>query len=1121
MKDWNRRDWLRLIAAGALVGRQPGIFQAAPTCGWTPRYPAAPQFESLFPLIDPSADRFLEEQPAFRVETFFARWPGEPLLGSFKGKIDLREFKVTRIEIQNQQPLTLRCRVRFELARRTLEAPWARVGEAEVILTEASGELRVSSVRTLHAREVTLPRQLYREVTGSVFADCDSFPAQMAVGTDEWRQRLDVAAGIDVYGNCGLAAGDIDGDGWDDLYVCQPGGLPNRLYRNRGDGTFEDVTEAAGVGVLDTTAAALFVDFDNQGRQDLLVVCSNGPLLFRNDGSGRFALQPEAFPFAEPPAGTFTAAAAADYDGDGYVDIYFCLYSYYQGLSQYRVPLPYHDARNGPPNFLFRNLGNGRFADVTAATGMRVNNDRYSFACSWCDFDKSGKPSLYVANDFGGKNLYRNNGDGTFTDVARQAGVEDIGAGMSVAWADWLGSGRQDLYVANMWTAEGLRLSAGGDFPSAVSAGARRHYRKHAMGNSLFRNAGGGSFSDVTASSGSGFGRWSWGSDAIGQDLYVTNGMITGTGGAELNSFFWRQVVEKSPETAVAKAAYELGWSALNERIRMGDSWSGAERNVYFRHRGDGTFEDISAVSGLDTAADSRAFVLADIDGDGRAELILKNRTAPQVQVFSHEADGAFLSVRLRGTRSNRDAIGAVVDVEGAFAQELRAGSGFLAQHAKELFFPLGKREGFVSLRIRWPSGEVQQIERVPVDSRIEIVEGKEGFTAKRTQSSLAPLGAPAARAGFSGVWLLAPLAAWPVTGYTFPATPSLLVFAAEACSTPASDLPEKRVNPDSALEYSVLFRYLFDMRRELPLPTAFLIDGRQQIRKVYPGNWSAEQVRADVELLGRSPKELALPFPGSRYYFREVFERNYYTYGIAFHARGLIQAAETAFKFTLERSPDHPEALYSLGSIYLAQERTVEAKSHFEHAVRVRPGYAEAWINLGVLAAGAGDGQEAERCWREAIRLQPENAMGHLNLGTLYRRLDRLPAAQEALETAARLDPEDGEIPYQLGMLAAQQGRFDEAEASLRHSLKLRKVSGQTLNNLAIVLMRKQAAGEATDLLDRAIKTDPDFGETYLNLARIRVGQGRNAEARNVLEQLLSRQPEHAQARAMLNHLR
>ncbi|MGH9628899.1 MAG: tetratricopeptide repeat protein, partial [Bryobacteraceae bacterium] len=642
----------------------------------------------------------------------------------------------------------------------------------------------------------------------------------------------------------------------------------------------------------------------------------------------------------------------------------------------------------------------------------------------------------------------------------------------------------------------------------------------HAMGNSLFRNTGEDRFQDVTASSGTGFGRWSWCSDAIGQDLYVTNGMITGTGGPELNSFFWRQVVAKSPETAVPKRAYEQGWSALNERIRMGDSWSGAERNVYFHNRGDGTFDDLSAVSGLDTAADSRAFALADIDGDGRPEVILKNRTAPQVQVFARESGGAFLSVRLRGTGSNRDAIGAVVRVEGAFTQELRAGSGFLAQHSKELFFPLDQHAGFVSLQVRWPSGVVQQIERVPVNRRIEIVEGESGFTERQTRSALQSRAAPAAkRSSSSGVWLLAPLTAWPVDGYTFPSEPNLLVFAAGGCPTPPSGLPEKRLSPDSALEYSVIYRYLFDVRRELPLPAAFLIDDAQQIRKVYTGGWPAEQIRGDVKLLTQPREELALPFPGG-FYFRKTFERNYYTYGIAFHSRGLVRAAESAFKSALDSAPDHPESLYSLGSIYLAQRKPVEAKSLFEQALHVRPGYAEAWNNLGVLAAEAGDSKEAERCWKEVVRLQPESAIGHLNLGTLYRRSNRLADAQNALETAARLDPADGEIPYERGMLAAQQGRFEDAEALLRRSLELRKDSAETMNNLAILLVRKQRMDEAAQLLNTAIRTAPDFDQAYLNLARIQVGQGRAVEARSVLEKFLSRQPEHPQARAMLDRL-
>ena len=310
----------------------------------------------------------------------------------------------------------------------------------------------------------------------------------MLRGVDYWRTVLDGACGIDIYGHNGVSVGDIDNDGLDDLYVCQPAGLPNRLYRNRGDGTFEDITDRSGLGLLDNTACALFADFDNDGRQDVVVVRAAGPLLFLNQGNGQFRLEPNAFRFATPPQGTFTGAAAADYDRDGFLDIYFCLYVYYQGADQYRYPVPYDDAENGPPNFLMRNNGDGTFRDATAESGLNRNNTRYSFCCGWGDPDADGWPDLYVVNDFGRKNLYRNNRDGTFTDIAAPAGVEDVGAGMSVSWLDYDNDGFEDLYVADMWTAAGQRISRQESFQKDASPAARALYRKHAMGNSLFRN---------------------------------------------------------------------------------------------------------------------------------------------------------------------------------------------------------------------------------------------------------------------------------------------------------------------------------------------------------------------------------------------------------------------------------------------------------------------------------------------------------------------------------------------------------------------------------------------------------------------------------------------------------
>jgi hypothetical protein len=252
---------------------------------------------------------------------------------------------------------------------------------------------------------------VFVDITKAVVGGNASYSGQLVPGTDYWRTVLDGACGVDIYGHNGVSVGDIDNDGFDDLYVCQPAGLPNRLYRNRGNGTFDDITEESGLGILENTACALFADFNNDGWQDLVVVRTDGPVLYLNEGKGRFRKQPDAFRFSNPPQGTFTGAATADYDRDGWLDIYFCLYTYYQGTDRYKYPLPYYDAENGPANFLMRNGRDGTFRDVTANSGLNVNNTRYSFGCGWGDPDGDGWPDLYVANDFGRKNLYRNNGN--------------------------------------------------------------------------------------------------------------------------------------------------------------------------------------------------------------------------------------------------------------------------------------------------------------------------------------------------------------------------------------------------------------------------------------------------------------------------------------------------------------------------------------------------------------------------------------------------------------------------------------------------------------------------------------------------------------------------------------
>jgi hypothetical protein len=411
--------------------------------------------------------------------------------------------------------------------RADLEMDWQEEGEI----------LRISRIDLRHAERAEVIRRPYTDVTEEALGANRSYQEQLRFGLDHWRTRIDAASGIEIYGHQGIAVGDVDGDGREDFYVAQPAGLPNRLFRALGNGAFEDITSRSGVGILDETGAVLLFDADNDGDPDLLAVTPLELLLFENEGAGRFSRRTgSGLEAAANQRASMIGAAVADYDLDGDLDLYVVSYVFWAGASSKAsstYPFPYHDAQNGAPNFLFRNDGGLHFTDVTVPSGMDVNNRRFSLAASWCDYDDDGDPDLYVANDFGRNNLYRNNGDSTFNDVAAELGVEDVGNGMSVAWADYDGDGREDLYVGNMWSSAGSRLASQPGF-RRQPGGTPEIYARMAKGNTLFRNLGGGRFEDVTERAGVGFGRWAWSSQFLdvdgdgNQDLYILNGFITG-----------------------------------------------------------------------------------------------------------------------------------------------------------------------------------------------------------------------------------------------------------------------------------------------------------------------------------------------------------------------------------------------------------------------------------------------------------------------------------------------------------------------------------------------------------------------------------------------------------------
>ena len=660
----NRREFLAAVAAAGVV-RWPA-HAASPL---TISYKQEPPYAGAMRLVTPGADEFSGEKLATALENLLsAAMDGgpPPVTATCRGSSPLprryeqiapdvaravfepgdpkvsegwRKWRETLGQVEHARFYAVPDNVvRYDIRARNAGRLEHRIGTWRVSYDGAS----ITELRPLEEIVTSSSQPWFRDVTSHVFERDESFREQLSRGVPYWRGRLDPACGIDLYGANGISVADIDGDGRDEIYVCQPGGLPNRLYKIDADGHAREISKEAGLDFLDDTAAALFVDLRNSGQQDLVLVRSSRPALFLNDGHGHFNELRDAFRFATPPQGSFTSVAAADFDRDGRVDLYFCCYAYYQSDAQYRYPTPYHDAQNGPPNFLMRNRlddATPHFEDVTASTGIDHNNNRFSFAPTWCDYNGDGWPDLYVTNDFGRNNLYRNVG-GRFRDVAEEAGVVDMGPGMSSAWFDYNGDGRPDLLVSNMWSACGQRIVEDPQFgPVKKNPALQDAYRGHVKGNSLYRNKGDGTFEYAGRSEGIEICPWSWSCDGTDLDndghpeIYIACGMVTNNSQGDLMSYFYRQVVSKSPPEYRPAPEYENGWNAINQLVREEWSWAGHERNVFFARR-NGRYYDFSGVSGIDVAEDSRAFAFADLDGDGNLDIVLKSRMGPQVRVF-------------------------------------------------------------------------------------------------------------------------------------------------------------------------------------------------------------------------------------------------------------------------------------------------------------------------------------------------------------------------------------------------------------------------------------------------------------------------------------------------------
>ncbi len=375
---------------------------------------------------------------------------------------------------------------------------------------------KIDGIRTEDARTTVAPGPYFRDITN----------VAVPPGYDQ--------IGAQIYTDGGPVLADFDDDGDPDLFLPRIHASA-RLYENDGTGIFTDVTARWGLELISLrqgTNSGLFVDFDDDGKLDLVIGAKlEGLRLFQNQGARFREVTGDELLGGE---GEWETITAADYDGDGLIDLYLCNYNLIDPEHQ---PESYVDAWDGLPNVLLRNLGGGKFEDVTVAAGLRVDRDRWSYAASWADYDVDGDLDLYVANDYGGNSLFRNRGDGTFEDVAAEVGAKDRGNGMGMSWVDVDGDLDLDLYLSNMQSFAGNRITRLESFPGTPEQ--QELYRRFAKGNTLLANTGDGAFEDVTAKAGVKGAFWAWGNvpfdyDADGdQDVYVCGGFYTGASSAD------------------------------------------------------------------------------------------------------------------------------------------------------------------------------------------------------------------------------------------------------------------------------------------------------------------------------------------------------------------------------------------------------------------------------------------------------------------------------------------------------------------------------------------------------------------------------------------------------------
>ena len=508
-------------------------------------------------------------------------------------------------------------------------------------------------------------------------------------------------------GGASAAVADFDNDGFEDLFVTDSAeGTTSRLYRNNGNMTFTDVTAKAGVGggngALTIVADALWFDYDNDGWQDLLVARFGTPILYHNQKNGTFKNVTAGSGFTK--FGNSIAVVAFDYDNDGKLDVIFGNYFKPQNLldvasiekDPHVLPNDLDNAVNGGGVMLWHGMGNGRWEEVTEKAGFGKHTG-WTLDIGHGDFNNDGLQDVYLACDYGTDRIFFNNGDGTFRDTTEKSLGFDTRKGMNADVGDYDNDGWLDVYVTNITD----------------------EYMKEC--NMLWHNNHDGTFTDLSRETGTCETLWGWAAkfgdyDNDGLlDIFVVNGLRS----AGPDNYI-PVLVDLITKPGVDFTDVR-GWPNIGNM-----TWSGYQKKKFFRNLDGSSFKEISNAAGVDNDKDGRGLGVGDFDNDGRLDFYQANADQSSLLYHNQTTDaGHWTELKLVGTRSNRDAIGARVTLKAGartMIREVDGGNGYAGQSERRLHFGVGAGAAAATVQIRWPSG-AQQTLTVPVDTITTVQE--------------------------------------------------------------------------------------------------------------------------------------------------------------------------------------------------------------------------------------------------------------------------------------------------------------------------------------------------------------------------------------------------------------